>query len=312
MKESISELETMLQEVLLGLSLPQKSIPSKYFYDERGSRLFDEITELQEYYPTRTERKILQVNIEEMASYLGEKVLLIEPGSGSSEKTKILLSNMESICCYIPIDISGEYLSIVADGLRIEFPRIDIQPLTADYTRAFELPKIHTEARKIVFFPGSTIGNFNRKTVERFFEIISGIVGKKGGVIIGVDLKKNIQVLEDAYNDSKGITAAFNKNMLLHLNQQIGSDFNPDLFDHKAIWVDEEGKIEMRLICNEDHFVHVANERFEFNAGEHIHTENSHKYSLEEFDEIVSPWFKVVKVWKDDKDYFSIQYLEPR
>tara|TARA_R110000868_G_scaffold259361_6_gene517372 strand:- start:24226 stop:25164 length:939 start_codon:yes stop_codon:yes gene_type:complete len=311
MKEAISVQETMLQEVLEGMSLTQKSLPSKYFYDELGSQLFDEITELPEYYPTRTERKILEENVEEMASYLGDKVLLIEPGSGSSEKTKILFSNMDSICCYIPIDISGEYLGKVAEGLRSEFPTIDIEPLTADYTRPFDLPQIHTEARKIVFFPGSTIGNFNREMVHRFFEVISNILDKDGGMLIGVDLKKDIDVLEAAYNDSKGITTAFNKNMLLHINREIDSDFNPDFFDHTSVWVDDDGRIEMRLIANRNHVVYIDGEQFTIKEGEYIHTENSHKYSLVEFDEMVSPWFNVVKVWTDERNYFSVQYLVP-
>lgn len=312
MKDTITEQETMLQEVLQGMRLSQKSIPSKYFYDERGSQLFDEITELPEYYPTRTERKILEDNIDEMASFLGEAIELIEPGSGSSEKTRILLSGMKSICCYIPIDISGDYLEKVADGLRKEYPNIDIEPLAADYTRAFELPEIHEEARNIVFFPGSTIGNFNEETVLRFFEVISNIVGKSGGMLIGVDLKKDIKVLEAAYNDSDGVTAEFNKNMLLHLNRKISSDFDIHLYEHKSVWVEEEGRIEMRLIANQDHFVHIEGEQFQVLEGEYIHTENSHKYSLEEFAKIVEPWFEVKKVWMDKNEYFSVQYLEPR
>lgn len=301
----------MLQEVLHGLSLPQKSLPSKYFYDHRGSELFDEITELEEYYPTRTERKILEDNLEEMASFLGDQVLLIEPGSGSSEKTRILLSGLKSICCYIPIDISSDYLGKVAEGLRKEYPGIDIQPLAADYTRPFELPEMYSTSRRIVFFPGSTIGNFKRQTVDRFFEVISSIAGKKGGMMIGVDLRKDISVLEAAYNDSKGVTAEFNKNMLIHLNREIDSDFNPDLFEHKSVWEENPGRIEMRLIAKENHLIHVDGQAFEMQKGEYIHTENSHKYSLEEFEEIVSPWFEVVKVWMDENEYFSVQYLEP-
>lgn len=312
MSNVLSPQETMLQEVLHGMSLKQKSLPSKYFYDQRGSELFDEITKLDEYYPTRTERKILSENLVEMSSYLGDKIQLIEPGSGSSEKTRILLSGLDSICCYIPIDISGDYLNMVAEDLRNEYPTIDIQPLVTDYTRSFRLPEIHSNSRKIVFFPGSTIGNFKRKTVTRFFEVVSEIAGKEGGMLIGVDLKKDVNVLEAAYNDSRGITAEFNKNMLRHLNREIGSDFNPDLFEHHSVWVDDPGQIEMRLIAKEDHKINVAEEIFEISEGEYIHTENSHKYSLEEFEEIVSPWFKVVKVWTDESDYFSVQYLEPR
>lgn len=302
----------MLQEVLHGLNLPQKSLPSKYFYDHRGSELFDEITELEEYYPTRTERKILTENLDEMSSFLGDKIMLIEPGSGSSEKTRILLSGLDSICCYIPIDISSDYLGKVAEGLRKKYPGIDIQPLAADYTRSFELPEIYSSSRKIVFFPGSTIGNFKRKTVDRFFDVIADILGKEGGMLIGVDLKKDIEVLEAAYNDSKGITTAFNKNMLVHLNREIESDFDPDLFEHLAVWEEDPGRIEMRLIAKEAHQIQVDDQVFEMQKGEYIHTENSHKYSLEEFEEIVSPWFNVVKVWTDENQYFSVQYLEPK
>ncbi len=311
MSDVLSPQETMLQEVLHGMSLRQKSLPSKYFYDQRGSELFDEITELEEYYPTRTERKILSENLDEMTSCLGDKIQLIEPGSGSSEKTRILLSGMDSICCYVPIDISGDYLNKVAEDLRKEYPAIDIQPLATDYTRPFKLPEVHPDLRKIIFFPGSTIGNFKRKTVTRFFDVASEIAGKEGGMLIGVDLKKEVHVLEAAYNDSKGITAEFNKNMLLHLNREIGSDFNPDLFEHRSVWVDEPGQIEMRLIAKEDHTINVDGEVFEISEGEYIHTENSHKYSLEEFEEIISPWFNVVKVWTDENEYFSVQYLVP-
>lgn len=312
MKDIITEQEAMLQEVLLGMKKSQKSIPSKYFYDERGSKLFDEITELDEYYPTRTERKILEDNLDEMSLYLGEKLILIEPGSGSSEKTKILLSGLQSISTYIPIDISGDYLGKVAEGLRKEYPNIEIEPLATDYTIPFELPEIQENTRKIIFFPGSTIGNFKEETVNRFFNIISKIVGEYGGMLIGVDLKKDIQILEAAYNDSKGVTAAFNKNMLLHLNREIGSDFNPDLYEHKSVWVEEKGRIEMRLLATQDHSVHIARERFQVLENEYIHTENSHKYSLEEFEKMASPWFNVVKVWTDEDQYFSLQYLEPR
>ncbi|MEQ9309429.1 MAG: L-histidine N(alpha)-methyltransferase [Balneolaceae bacterium] len=312
MKDTGSEKEEMLQEVLQGMKLPQKSLPSKFFYDARGSKLFEEITELDEYYPTRTERKILENNLDEIASFLGEKVLLIEPGSGSSKKTRILLSGMNTICCYIPIDISADYLEKVAEALRKEYPNIEIVPLSTDYTTPFKLPIINERSRKIVFFPGSTIGNFNDETVKRFFEVISKIVEKSGGMLIGVDLKKEIKVLEDAYNDSKGITADFNKNMLLHLNREIGSDFNIDLFEHKSLWIEDEGRIEMRLIANQSHFVHIDGERFQILEGEYIHTENSHKYSLEEFATIVKPWFDVKKVWTDKNDYFSVQYLEAK
>lgn len=302
----------MLDEVLHGLTGPQKSLPSKYFYDERGSRLFDEITELEEYYPTRTERNILEQNIEEIECHLGEEAILIEPGSGSSDKTRILLKGLNNIAGYIPIDISGDYLFSVASELQKAFPEITIQALQADYTHSIDLPDALPEGRKVVFFPGSTIGNFKRDTVDRFLNVVADIVGSNGAFLIGADLKKDIDVLLAAYNDSKGITAEFNKNILRHINRELGTDFNPDLFDHKAIWNEEESRIEMHLICREAHEVEVAGTTVSFRKGESIHTENSHKYTLAEFSEIVSPWFDVKKVWTDEKDWFSLQYLEPK
>ena len=304
--------KSMQEEVLAGLSSPQKSLPSKYFYDEKGSEIFDEITELEEYYPTRTERHILETYVHEMATFLGEEVELIEPGSGSSDKTRILLQNMPNICCYIPMDISGDYLFKVAEQLQGDFPNINIVPLQADYTKEFTLPVTNPKARKVVFFPGSTIGNFRRKKVEQFLAVISKMVGDDGALLIGADLKKEVSVLEAAYNDSKGVTAAFNKNILVHLNRKLGTEFNLDLFEHKSIWNEEEGRIEMHLFVKETHQVLVSENEITFTKGESIHTENSHKYTLSGFAEMVSSWFEVKKVWTDEKSYFSVQYLEPR
>lgn len=310
MKKTISENETMLNEVIEGMSLPQKTLPSKFFYDEKGSQLFDEITKLDEYYPTRTEWGILEKFVFEMEAELEEHVLLIEPGSGSSEKTRVLLDNMKSICCYIPMDISGDYLLKVAEVLREEYPGIEIEPLSADYTRPFELPNLHHKAQKVVFFPGSTIGNFKPETVRRFFSVIADIVGKDGALLIGVDLKKDKAVLEAAYNDKKGITAEFNKNILFHINNEVGSNFDPTKFEHSSIWNEEDGRIEMHLIAKEAHSISVNGTTFSMEKGEYIHTENSHKYSVEEFSEMVSTWFTVEKVWTDEKNYFSVQYLK--
>ena len=311
MQETKSEQKSMLQEVLEGMGRSEKKLPSKYFYDERGSQLFDEITKLEEYYPTRTEWTILEDNVYEMREILSDNVLLIEPGSGSSKKTRVLLDHIPSICCYIPMDISGDYLQKVAEGLREEYPQIDIQPLYTDYTRPFLLPEIHLNAQKVVFFPGSTIGNFEPKTVRRFFKVISDLVGDDGGLFIGVDLKKDRKVLEAAYDDKKGITAQFNKNMLIHINNELDSDFDPDKFEHRSIWNEEKGRIEMHLIANQTHSITIDGKVFSIQEGEFIHTENSHKYSLDEFEKIVEPWFKVSKVWTDKNKYFSVQFLEP-
>lgn len=303
---------TMLDEVIEGLNQPQKTLPSKYFYDEYGSELFDQITELDEYYPTRTEHEILIQNVEEIGKTLGEEVILIEPGSGSSEKTEILLERLENICCYIPMDISGDYLFKVAERLQLKYQHIQISPLSADYTRPFTLPETNPKARKVVFFPGSTIGNFKIERVRHFFKIIHDLVGRDGALLIGADLKKDIKVLLAAYNDSKGVTAQFNKNVLTHINRELGSNFDLDLFEHQSIWNEEKGRIEMHLIALEDHKVKIGENEIEIGEGESIHTENSHKYSLKEFEEMVSEWFNVEKVWTDEKKYFSVQYLVPK
>lgn len=304
--------ENMVEEVLAGLSSVQKTLPSKYFYDKKGSEIFDRITELEEYYPTRVERHILEMYVREMATVMGETVELIEPGSGSSDKTRILLQNMPNICCYIPMDISGDYLFKVADQLQKDFPKIKIVPLQADYTQMFELPVTNPNARKVVFFPGSTIGNFKKERVHLFLEKISKLVGKDGALLIGVDLKKDISVLEAAYNDKKGVTAAFNKNMLVHINNELKTNFNPDLFEHRSIWNEEFGRIEMHLYAKESHSVLLAGREIQFRKGESIHTENSHKYTLTGFAKMVSNWFEVKKVWTDEQNYFSVQYLEPK
>ncbi|MEX0719321.1 MAG: L-histidine N(alpha)-methyltransferase [Balneolaceae bacterium] len=310
MKNS-DEREAMFAEVLEGLNQPQKALPSKYFYDEKGSKLFDEITELNEYYPTRTEWQILESKIGEIERYLGDDILLIEPGSGSSDKTRVLLDQVSGICCYIPIDISGDYLQKVAGKLRRDYPSIQILPLQADYTQSFKLPASSPEARRVVFFPGSTIGNFKLETVQRFLKVISEITGRDGALLIGVDLKKDIEILEAAYNDSKGITAAFNKNILHHINRVLDAGFEASLFEHKAFWDEGKSRIEMHLICQQDHEVQINGTSISFKKGETIHTENSHKYSLKDFEEIVSPWFTVKKVWMDEEKLFSVQFLEP-
>ncbi len=312
MEDSLTKKQTIINEIVEGLSNSPKQLPSKYFYDEVGSKLFDEITELEEYYPTRTERKILEDNLEEMGKLLGDNVELIEPGSGSSEKTRILLDHLPNIHIYVPIDISGEYLFKVAEKLQEEYPHISIEPMAADYTRSIELPDTHPDARRIVFFPGSTIGNFRLNKVQRFFSVIAQIVGKNGGVLIGVDLKKDIKILEDAYNDAKGITADFNKNMLTHLNNLIHTNFDINNYKHKAVWVEDKGAIEMRLYSKNQHTIKLNGHSFELSEGEYLHTENSHKYTIEEFSSIVSPWFEIAKIWTDENELFSVQYLVPK
>ena len=302
--------EDILEEVIEGLSKKQKQLPSKLFYDEKGSALFDQICELDEYYPTRTEIKIMQDNIAEMSSLLGEGTLLIELGSGSSLKIRLLLDNIPGLAGYIPIDISTEHLIQSTKILKNDYPKLDIFPLAADYTKDFELPEIDKPFdHKAIYYPGSTIGNFEPSQAKEFLKRISKICGHNGGFIIGVDLRKDIKTLESAYNDNKGITAAFNLNILKRLNEELYADFDLNAFKHFAFFNDKESRIEMHLISQINQAVHLDRTTINFEMGESILTEYSYKYTLESFAELASDYFDVRKVWTDEENLFSIQYL---
>lgn len=299
-----------LAEILTGLAKVQKQLPSKLFYDERGSRLFDEICELEEYYPTRTELKIMQDNIDEIASLFNNETLFIEFGSGSSLKTRLLLEHLDEIAGYIPIDISEEYLLKCADELRKEFPGINIYPVPGDYTKPLDLPEVTNKvSHKIAYFPGSTIGNFQVNEAKEFLKVIHNLVDKNGGLLIGVDLKKDINILENAYNDSKGITAEFNLNILRRLNREYGFDFVINNFEHNAFYNDKFGRIEMHLISKCDQEFGQNGNKFFIKENETILTEYSHKYSLKEFEELAADYFSVEKIWIDENKLFSVQYL---
>lgn len=299
-----------LAEILTGLAKVQKQLPSKLFYDERGSRLFDEICELEEYYPTRTELKIMQDNIDEIASLFNNETLFIEFGSGSSLKTRLLLEHLDKIAGYIPIDISEEYLLKCAEELREEFPSIDIYPVPGDYTKPLDLPEVPNKvSHKIAYFPGSTIGNFQLNEAKEFLKVIHNLVDKNGGLLIGVDLKKDINILEKAYNDSKGITAEFNLNVLRRLNREYGFDFVIDNFEHNAFYNEKFGRIEMHLVSKCDQEFGQNGNTFFIKEGETILTEYSHKYSLKEFEELAADYFSVEKIWVDENKLFSVQYL---
>ena len=302
--------EEILSEVMEGLSLTPKRLPSKLFYDEKGSALFDDICKLDEYYPTRTELKIMEDNIEEMSTLLGEGTLLIELGSGSSIKIRLLLDNIPGLAGYVPVDISSGHLIQSAGVLKKLYPHIDIFPLAADYTKDFELPEINKPYdHKAVYYPGSTIGNFTPSKAKSFLERIAKICGQNGGVIIGVDLRKDKQILEAAYNDKDGVTAAFNLNILQHLNNELNSDFDPNKFQHHAFFDNKESRIEMHLISKENQKVHLNESTIYFEKDEAILTEYSYKYTLESFAELVSDNFEVRKVWIDKNHLFSIHYL---
>jgi dimethylhistidine N-methyltransferase len=302
--------EEILSEVVEGLSLTPKRLPSKLFYDIKGSALFDDICKLDEYYPTRTELKIMENNIEEMSTLLGKGTLLIELGSGSSIKIRLLLDNIPGLAGYVPVDISSEHLVQSANELKELYPHIDIFPLAADYTKDFKLPEIDKPYdHKAVYYPGSTIGNFTPSKAKEFLERIAKICGRNGGIIIGVDLKKDKKILEAAYNDKKGVTAAFNLNMLEHINNELNSDFDLNKFQHFAFFNNKESRIEMHLISKENQNVYLNDKTIHFERDESILTEYSYKYTLESFAELVSDYFEVRKVWVDESRLFSIQYL---
>jgi L-histidine Nalpha-methyltransferase len=302
--------EDILSEVIEGLNKFPRQLPSKLFYDEKGSRLFDEICKLDEYYPTRTELKIMEGNIEEMSALLGEGTLLIELGSGSSIKIRLLLNNIPGLAGYIPVDISEQHLIRSAEILKEEYPHIDIYPLVADYTKMFEIPEIRNHFdHKAVYFPGSTIGNFRREEAKEFLGRIAQIAGNNGGLVIGVDLKKDKKILEAAYNDKKGITAEFNLNILSHINNELDTKFDLSKFGHYAFFNEEFGRIEMHLISKTEQSVKLNGSTIHFEQGEHIITEYSYKYTPQEFAELASDSFTVNKVWIDKSNLFSVQYL---
>lgn len=301
-------IESSLDEILLGLSEAQKMIPSKYFYDERGSELFMEITRQPEYYLTRTEIALLHRYAHEMTAQIGEDCLLIEYGSGSSEKIRILLESLRPRA-YAPLDISKDYLVVAAGALAIEFPWLEVHATCLDFTADFELP-FSVDAKHVAFFPGSSIGNFNRTDASEFLGRVRRLVGKQGGMLIGVDLKKDPALLDAAYNDANGITEFFNLNILNHLNEKFEADFVISEFQHVAEYEADNGCVAMylRSIVNQE--VDMAGTRIKFTAGERIHTENSYKYFVDEFVDMArEAGFNEHKLWTDENNWFGVFYL---
>jgi dimethylhistidine N-methyltransferase len=302
--------EEFLRDVVEGLGKSPKELYAKYFYDERGSQLFDEITALPEYYPTRTETGILEVHIDDIVATLGKRVLLIEYGSGSSTKTLILLRHILEPAGYVPVDISRAHLLKTSRSLEERFPRIPILPVVADYTDHVLIPDPPGDVgRRVVYFPGSTIGNFDPEAARIFLDHIADVAGEQGGLLIGVDVKKDRDVLEAAYNDAADITAEFNLNLLLRINHELDGDFDLDRFEHVAFYNEDRGRIEMHLRSLNDQTVAVADRKFRFRAGETIHTESSHKYTVSEFATLAGSRFRQEKVWTDARGWFSVQYF---
>ncbi len=299
---------SFLEDVLAGLAQPQKTIPPKYFYDERGCRLFEAICELPEYYPTRTEIAIMRGNLADMVQFVGPGAELIEFGSGAGIKTRILIEALRPPL-YVPIDIAGDTLRAASNELATLFPSLNITGLCADYSRPLELPTFDGAPiqRIAAFFPGSTIGNFTPAAALEFLRHTHRLVGKGGVLLVGVDLKKDKKILDAAYDDAQGVTAKFNLNLLERMNRELGADFQVKRFHHKAFYDPVKGRIEMHLESLYPQFVHVAGRRFDFAPGETIHTEISCKYSIEEFREMGrKAGFSPEKLWTDSGQLFSV------
>jgi dimethylhistidine N-methyltransferase len=303
--------ERFLVDVLAGLQKRQKELPCKYLYDERGSRLYERICQLEEYYIPAIEASIMGAHIEEMAQLIGQQVRLIEYGCGNCKKVRFLLDYLDDPVAYVPIDISREQLRRVAGELSDSYPELEILPVCADYTSRFALPAASRQSRRaVVYFPGSTISNFAPASARQFLEYLAQVCEPGGGLLIGVDLKKDPAVLHRAYNDSQGVTAAFNLNLLKRINRELGADFQPEQFEHYAFYNYPQGRVEMHLISQQDQTVHLDNTTITFAKGETIWTESSYKYSLDGFEKMAAAadW-RVVRVWTDDKRWSSVQYL---
>ena len=300
--------ERLREDVLAGLALAQKSVPPKYFYDEQGCRLFEAICELPEYYLTRTETAILRGNIVEIAQFVGADAELIEYGSGVQAKTRILIQALQTRL-YVPIDIAMDTLRASSNELAARFPFLNVVGICADYTGPLALPEFAGVPirRKVVFFPGSTVGNFTPGEALQFLKQVRRVLRPGGALIIGVDLKKDKATLDAAYADAKGVTARFNLNLLHRINRELGADFQTNRFRHKAFYDPTQGRVEMHLESLYSQIVHVAGRRFDFAAGETLHTEISCKYSVAEFQELGKrAGFSPEKVWTDPQQLFSV------
>lgn len=303
----------MMDDVLTGLSQSQKTIHPKYLYDKKGSEIFEEITHIPEYYPTRAESEILSTHSQEMADYIGNRALIIEPGSGNGVKVRQLLKKLHDPEGYVPIEISREILLRMTNELHEEFPELRVTPVCADFTAEMDFPLSISDrsGKKVIFFPGSTIGNFHPDEAIHFLKRLRKLMGHHGGLLIGADLKKDIHIVTEAYDDPAGVTAAFNLNLLERLNRETNASFDLSNFVHEAIYNEHLGRIEMHLRSKIAQLVRVNNTIFRFKEGETIHTECSYKYTVEEFCELCAKAGLVIKkFWMDHKKLFCVYYFE--
>jgi len=310
--------DRICDDLAKGLTAVPRKLPPKYFYDDVGARLFERITELPEYYPTRTEIEILQQRGTEIAEAIGESTAIIEFGSGSGEKTWILLRHLHGAVAYVPVDISRAQLIDFAGRVVAEHPELHVVPVCADYTAELTLPPLpEGVSRCVAFFPGSTIGNFEPADAARFLCRVRRLVGSDGGLLLGIDLRKDPAIIEAAYNDAEGVTAKFNLNLLRRANRECGADFDLDGFRHLAVYDEVGGRIEMRLVALRDQIVRLMPDpdepdriELDFREGEYIITEYSHKYDLDGFTELAeSAGWRRERVWMDERHWFAVVLL---
>jgi dimethylhistidine N-methyltransferase len=299
----------LLAEVIAGLRDMPRQLPCKYFYDERGSALFDRICQLPEYYLTNAELEILESYASEMAARLGRGRLLVELGSGSSIKTRLVLDHLVDPVAYVPVDISTEHLHQAASELAKSRPALEILPVSADYSTDDEIPlPVAPQGATVVFFPGSSIGNFSPEQAANLLRRIARIVGPGGSLLIGIDLKKDPVVIERAYNDAAGVTAEFNRNILERINRECGADFDPASWHHHAFYEPVAGRIEMHLVSRNAQSVRIGREEFQFATGESIRTEHSHKYAVDQFVSMAED-FELEQTWTDRAEQFAVLLL---
>jgi len=303
----LSQPELFRQDVLAGLSGHRKTLPCRWLYDERGSELFEQITQLEEYYPTRVETGILRLNAGEIAGFVGKGATLIEYGAGAGLKTEILIAALEAPRLYVPVDISGDFLDQAVISLRHRFPTIGIWPIVADFTEDFEIPAGIPLRGRSAFFPGSTIGNLDHAETISFLRRVHRHVGARGTAVIGADLTRDVRTLIAAYNDGQGVTAAFNLNLLARINRELDGNFGLERFAHEARWNRANSAVEMHLVSLENQTVSVAGQRFDFDAGESIHTETSRKYTIPIVSALVESagWY-IDEMWTDPRQSFGV------
>ncbi|MBC8240495.1 MAG: L-histidine N(alpha)-methyltransferase [Alphaproteobacteria bacterium] len=302
--------ENILDGALAGLGATPKTLPSKYFYDERGSKLFELICELPEYYVTRVETALLGEFAGQAAALMGDGASIIEFGTGSSEKIGILLGALERPAAFVAVDISPTALRAAAETMARDFPNLAVHGVCADFTQPVALPEMPGAGRRVVFFPGSSLGNFNPEQSVDFLANAARLIGPGGGMLIGIDVKKDEAILNAAYDDAQGVTAAFNLNLLRHLNRECGANFDLDAFSHRAFYNAGAGRVEMHLVSLHAQTVTLGGQSIAFAEGETIHTENSYKYSIPEFQDLARrAGCEPVRAWTDAEGLFSLHYL---